>query len=145
MSMDQVPRAEHSHEPEERLEPGVAAVVRVPDMGYARRDQRFAMLMNRFAWEVKPRWFQRRHERRRSLLHFARVLSVKSTGLDLEQKDDVLSLLAVRFEPTDAPAGTIELAFSGGATIRLMVECIEMRLSDLGPAWETGARPVHQV
>ena len=121
------------------------AVLKLGDVSYDAKGGHFVMAMNRFAWEVKPRWFQRRHERRRSLLHFARVLSVKSTGLDLEQKDDVLSLLAVRFEPTDAPAGTIELAFSGGATIRLMVECIEMRLSDLGPAWETGARPVHQV
>jgi hypothetical protein len=121
------------------------AVLKVGDMTYDARRQHFVMAINRFAWEVKPRWFRRRHERRRSLIHFARVSSVKSAGIDLDRKDEVLSLLAIRFEKTEIPAGIVELAFSGGATIRLKVECIEGRLTDLGAAWETGARPVHQV
>jgi hypothetical protein len=121
------------------------AVLKLGDVSYDAKGGHFVMAMNRFAWEVKPRWFRRRHERRRALLHFARVLAVKSAGLDLERKDDVLSLLAIRFEETAAPAGTIELDFAGGATIRLEVECIETRLGDLGPAWETATRPVHQV
>lgn len=121
------------------------AVLKVGDMTYDARRQHFVMAINRFAWEVKPRWFRRRHERRRSLIHFARVSSVKSAGIDLDRRDEVLSLLAIRFEKTEIPAGIVELAFSGGATIRLKVECIEGRLTDLGAAWETGARPVHQV
>jgi hypothetical protein len=121
------------------------AVLKVGDIAYDAAGRHFVLAMNRFAWEVKPRWFRRRHERRRSVLHFARVLSVKSAGLDLQRKEDVLSLLAVRFETTDAPAGMVELLFAGNATIRLEVECIETRLSDLGPAWETGSRPIHQA
>jgi hypothetical protein len=121
------------------------AVLKVGDMTYDARRQHFVMAMNRFAWEVKPRWFRRRHERRRSLVHFARVSSVRSTGIDLGSKDEILSLLAIRFEQTEAPAGMIELAFSGGSTIRLEVECIEGRLTDLGAAWETDVRPAHQV
>ena len=39
----------------------------------------------------------------------------------------MLSLLAVRFEPDEAPAGYVTLTFSGGASIRLEVECIEAR------------------
>jgi len=121
------------------------AVLKVGDMTYDARGQHFVMAMNRFAWEVKPRWFRRRHERRRSLVHFARVLAVKSAGIELDRKDEVLSLLAIRFVETEAPAGIVEIDFSGGATIRLDVECIEGRLSDLGAAWETDVRPVHQV
>lgn len=121
------------------------AVLKVGDMTYDAKGRHFVLAMNRFAWEVKPRWFRRRHERRRSLVHFARVLSVKSAGIDLGRKDEVLSLLAIQFTQTDAPAGFVELDFSGGATIRLEVECIEGRLSDLGAAWETEVRPVHQV
>lgn len=121
------------------------AVLKVGDMTYDARRQHFVMSMNRFAWEVKPRWFKRRHERRRSLIHFARVASVRSTGIDLGRTDEVLSLLAIRFQPTEAPAGIVELDFSGGSTVRLDVECIEGRLTDLGAAWDTGARPVHQV
>ena len=46
------------------------AVIRVADMGYARRDKRFAMLMNRFVWEEEGR----KGQRRRSALHFDKVL-----------------------------------------------------------------------
>ena len=52
----------------------------------------------------------------------------------------MLSLLAIRFVAADAPAGMVELDFSGGATIRLDVECIEARLADLGGAWEASSR-----
>jgi hypothetical protein len=57
----------------------------------------------------------------------------------------VLSLLAITFQPSEAPAGTLSLVFSGGGTVRLDVECIEARLSDLGAAWETGSRPSHEA
>ena len=57
--------------------------------------------------------------------------------------DEVLDLLAIRFEEADAPSGVIELVFAGNATIRLQVECIEAQLSDLGAAWSTDAVPDH--
>ena len=57
----------------------------------------------------------------------------------------MLSLLAISFAATDAPAGTVELVFSGGGAIRLEVECIEARLADLGGAWEASSRPVHKA
>jgi hypothetical protein len=55
----------------------------------------------------------------------------------------VLSLLAVHFEPKEHPGGFITLTFSGGASIRLQVECIEAELTDLGPAWRARSRPQH--
>jgi hypothetical protein len=70
------------------------------------------------------------------------VLAVKSLGI-ARNPDEVLSLLAIRFQPGEAPAGRIELVFSGGGQIALEVECIEARLTDLGGAWEAGARPAH--
>jgi hypothetical protein len=35
------------------------------------------------------------------------------------------------------------LTFSGGASLRLDVECLEAELADLGPSWTTGACPAH--
>jgi len=35
------------------------------------------------------------------------------------------------------------LTFSGGAAIRLGVECIEIELKDLGAAWATKHSPQH--
>lgn len=55
----------------------------------------------------------------------------------------MLNLLAITFEAGDAPSGTIVLTFSGGAALRLEVECIEAQLADLGAAWETPSRPSH--
>jgi hypothetical protein len=79
------------------------------------------------------------------VLYFDRVLSAKATGIDRNKPADVLSLLAVRFAEAEAPAGTVELDFSGGATIRLDVECIEARLADLGGAWEASSLPSHRT
>ena len=55
----------------------------------------------------------------------------------------VLSLLAIRFEPGEAPAGHITLVLAGGGAIRLAVECIEAELRDLGPSWRTVNKPEH--
>jgi len=115
------------------------AVIRVGDMGFARGDRRFALLMNRFAWEDGGRVRQRR----RTALHFDQVLDVKASGIDLNAVDGVLELLAIRFLEADAPAGTVELAFAGGGTVRLAVDCLEARLADLGAAWAARATPVH--
>jgi len=41
------------------------------------------------------------------------------------------------------PDGTVELAFAGGGTIRLAVECLEARMQDLGAAWAAKATPAH--
>jgi Protein of unknown function (DUF2948) len=54
-----------------------------------------------------------------------------------------LSLLAITFETGEAPAGAVTLQFSGGAAIRLNVDCIEAQMKDLGPMWETPSRPGH--
>jgi len=119
------------------------AVVRVGDMGFARADQRFAVLMNRFDWEQREA--RGRGLRKRSALHFDRVLSVAAAGFDLKAQDGVLELLAITFTLTDNPAGHVDLAFAGGATVRLEIECLEARLQDLGAAWAAKAQPHHSL
>jgi len=119
------------------------AVVRVPDMGYAIGDRRFALLMNRYAWEVDGG--RSAGQRRRSGLSFTRVSAVATAGINMNSAEGVLELLDIRFEVTDDPAGIIELRFAGGGTIRLTVECIEARLEDLGAAWAAKAKPEHDA
>lgn len=120
------------------------AVVRVADMGYARADHRFALLMNRFDWETG---LAKRDKgvRKRAALHFDAVQSVVTNGFDPAAPEGVLNLLAILFTPTDGPAGTVELSFAGGGTVRLGVECLEARLSDLGAAWAATAKPGHAL
>ena len=83
--------------------------------------------------------------RRRAALRFERVLGCQSRGIDLASPDQVLNLLAVEFAETDNPSGTVTLTFSGGAALRLTVECLEAELADLGPAWTCAHRPDHPV
>ncbi|KFC68452.1 hypothetical protein FF80_01893 [Devosia sp. LC5] len=119
------------------------AVVRVADMGYARGDRRFALLMNRYDWASdKPRG---KGVRKRAALHFDAVQSVVTAGFDPNAHDGVLNLLAITFIPIDGPAGMVELSFAGGGTVRLGVECLEARLSDLGAAWAAAAKPAHTL
>lgn len=128
------------------------AVGRVGDMAFLPAQKRFALILNRFDWTSAgegSRSGAAEYERRRTALHFERVTAAKTKDLPRHDADSVVNLLAVRFEPAAdpnrAPAGTIELDFSGDATIRLDVECIEAQLSDLGPAWATHNRPEHPM
>ncbi len=119
------------------------AVMKVGDIEFVPGSKLFVLPMYRFAWEAEPNANKAQPERRNSVLHFSRVLSVKLSGIAREKKEDVLSLLAILYTVTDEPAGRIDLVFSGGAAIRLEVECIEARLADLGGAWEAESRPQH--
>ncbi len=124
------------------------AVIRVADLAFAPERGQFTLPMNRFVWERTPPrqgLFRRRseYERRRSVLHFGRVLSARRTGFAQADGDAVLALLALRWTAGEEPSGTIDLVFAGGAAIRLDVECIEAQLTDLGAAWSTPSRPDH--
>ena len=57
----------------------------------------------------------------------------------------MLELLAIQFEPTEAPSGDILIEFAGGATLRASVEVPEVQLTDLGPAWSTERAPRHRL
>lgn len=121
------------------------AVMKIGDLTYRASEKLFVIELNRFVWENKSGFFSRNNERRRSILHFERVTGVRTTGFSRDAKDDVLSLLAIRFEQAaDAPAGVVELTCSGGAAIRLDVEYVEARLTDLGAAWDAQSRPAHK-
>ena len=121
------------------------AVMKVGDLSWRAAERRFVAAINRFVWENRSGLFRHNNERRRSALHFEAVRAVSSTGISRDEPEEVLSLLAVRFEPgAQAPAGTVELIFSGNAAIRLDVDYIEARLADLGAAWETASRPTHK-
>ena len=117
------------------------AQIAVADMTYLPRSKRFAVVGKRFDW-VKAG--AGGCERCSTGFHFERVLRVARTGFE-QTGGGVLNLLAVDFEPTDAPAGHVRLTFSGGAAVRLEVECLEAQMRDLGPRWPCDKQPAHPV
>jgi hypothetical protein len=78
-------------------------------------------------------------------MHFERVLKVARLGFDQHDAGIVLNLLSITFDETDAPAGQVTLTFSGGAAIRLEVECLEAQMRDIGPRWKAKGQPGHQL
>lgn len=119
------------------------AVLKVEDMGLAQADHRFALLINRFDWETAEK--KAAGQRKRAALRFEHVQSVRFAGFDPKAREGVLELLSVRFTPGSAPDGVVTLAFAGGGTVALDVECLEARLHDLGAAWAAKGVPVHVV
>ncbi|MDQ0456948.1 DUF2948 family protein [Rhizobium paknamense] len=121
------------------------AVFKLADVEYTARNGIFTLKANRFVWEENQRK-KRGFERRRAALSIKRVRAVRSVGIDREDREKVLSLLAVAFRQTgEGPEGVIELTCAAGATIALDVECIEVQLADVGGAWETKAKPDHSL
>lgn len=129
------------------------AVVRVQDMAFVKPQSRFALIANRFDWLTAMKRGDRSgsrgkpYERKRAALRFERVERVQLQGFELDDKRRVLALLAIAFSPArdEGPDGCIDLIFSGGASLRLHVECIEAELRDLGAAWATRSKPKHPI
>lgn len=121
------------------------ALMKVGDIAWLKGERRVVIAMNRFAWEQPAGFFRKKAERRNAVLHFEGVSALRAIGVDPARGGDILSLLAIGFQPSEAPAGTVELTFSGGATMRLEVDFIEARLADLGSAWTADSRPRHSV
>lgn len=126
------------------------AVLRVGDLAYLPGERRFAALLNRFDWVMAERGKTPDSQarpgsllRRRAALRFERVSAARVSGITLSDKARALSLLALQFETTAAPAGHVTLIFAGGAAIRLDVECVEAELRDLDAAWAARSAPVH--
>jgi hypothetical protein len=119
------------------------SVVKVADILWRPGENRLVVGLNRFDWEAAACCSDPHYQRRRTALRFDRVLGCKCRNLKPAERDAVLNLLAVEFTETAAPSGIVTLHFSGGAALRLEVECLECELADLGPTWNTVTCPAH--
>lgn len=121
------------------------SVFKLKDVSFDRKHGQFLLSANRFVWERTARKGQP-SERCRSVLALKRVGNVRSFGFNRDNKDQVLSLLAVQFTQNgEGPDGTVELTLSGGGAIALDVECIEAQLADVSGGWETASQPHHSL
>ena len=116
------------------------AVLKFADLNFNAKRRRFALVANRFAWDD-----QQQKQRRRTGLHFDHVKSVQKQGFKNVGPGTILSLLAISFTGVDDLAGHITLAFSAGHLLRLDVECLDVAMADIGPAWETSHIPAHET
>lgn len=123
------------------------AVVDAADIGWARRHRRFALVVNRFRWEdaAAAERQGRPFERVRALLSIEDVQAARATGIDPRDRDLVLSLLALVFEPGEDGTGRLRLILAGDGEIALEVEALDVSLVDVTRPYEapSGRRPSH--
>jgi hypothetical protein len=122
------------------------AIFPITEMAWRAGQRRFALLLNRFRWEDEG---QGRHapERVQALLVIDNVLGVASNGIDRADKDLILSLLTVSFEPAEDGAGHVILTLAGDGAIRLSVEALEVTLRDVTRPYvaPSGKAPSHRL
>jgi hypothetical protein len=116
------------------------AVGQIGDIAYEAVERRLTLVLNRFRWETDAPTA----ERVRTALQFGSVLAVKARNLKRDQPDAIVELLAVDFEPGEAPGGGVLLHFAGGGDFHLEVECIDVVMADLSDPWPTKHAPTHE-
>jgi len=118
------------------------AEIKVADVHWRPGEKRLVLAVDRFDWPAAIAAVPELR-RCRAALRFERVLACKCKNVNPAGKDQVLNLLAVEFAESNPPGGAVTLTFSGGATLRLDVECLEVELADLGPIRVANCCPSH--
>lgn len=125
------------------------AVLPVTEMTWDRKARRFAVLLNRFRWEDRAaaEAAKRPVERVRSLLVVEDVLAVRTQGIDRRDKDMVLSLLSLGWEPGADGTGRLVLTLAGDGAVGVEVEALDVALRDVTRPYRapSGKVPSHDL
>lgn len=106
------------------------AIFPAVEMTWRARQRRFAVLLNRFRWEDGGAG-RRTPERVQSLLVVDEVQKVASQGVSRGDKDVILSLLSLTFEPDEDGTGRLVLTLAGDGAISVDVEALDVTLKDV--------------
>jgi hypothetical protein len=123
------------------------AVLSLADVTWDRKARRFAALVNRFRWEDKEAAAaeKRPFERVRAMLVVGDVLAVRSQGIDPREKDTVVSILSLDWQPGADGTGRLILVLAGDGAIALEVEALDLHLRDVTRPYRapSGKAPRH--
>src|ERR1700760_2240219 len=107
------------------------AVAKIGDINYEAKARLLTIAFNRYCWESGG------STRVRSALQLGGVLKVQARRIRRGARDAVLEVLAVSFDPGEAPGGLITVSCAGGGDLRADVECIDAVLADVSEPWPT--------
>lgn len=116
------------------------AVARIGDIQWERKERRLTIAVNRFRWEAPAE----SGERVRAAVQLGGVMAVRARNLRPDATEAVVQLLAVTFQPGEAPGGMVTFAFADGADLAAEVECIDAALADLSAPWSVTHTPEHK-
>jgi len=125
------------------------AVFTAADMRWDRRRRRLDLLINRFRWEdwMAAERAGRPFERVRAVLTCGDVRGVASQGVVPGDRDTVLSVLTLEFQPGEDGTGALVLVLAGDGAVRVSVECLDLALTDVTRPYRapSGKMPRHPV
>jgi Protein of unknown function (DUF2948) len=109
------------------------AVFPITEMAYDAKRRRFGLLVSRFRWEDRgaAEAAGRAYERVRAMLAIEDVLRVRTSGIDRADREVILSVLTMAFQPGPDGTGTLTLTLAGDGAIALDLEALEVRLEDV--------------
>lgn len=103
------------------------AVATVGEASFLKGHCRFAALVNRFRWEGPTRT----PERVRSVLVFENARAVRAQGIDPRDRDMVISILSLSWEPGEDGTGRVLVTLAGDGVIAVECEALEVILQDV--------------
>ena len=109
------------------------AVLPATEMRWDRKGRTLALFVNRFRWEdlATAEKNARPYERTRALLVISDVVHVASQRIDRTDKDIILSVLSLSWEPAADGAGRVTVTLAGDGAIAADVECLDLTLKDM--------------
>jgi hypothetical protein len=121
------------------------SIVFMENIASLKKNQIFLMQLSRFMWEDVEKGVFRKNKRIRTILKFENVIEVNSRNISQKKINKFLDFLAI--ESNQLPDGNYEMKLicSGGSTIRIVSEVIEVTLDDQGEPWDTKNKPKHKV
>ncbi len=118
------------------------AVFPACEVAWRGRERRFAVLLNRFRWE--DHMPSHGPERVQALLVIDEAQKVQSQGVPRGDKDVVLSLLSLEFEPGEDGTGRVVLTLAGDGAIAVDVEALDVTLKDVTRPYNAPSNTVPQ-
>ena len=130
------------------------AIIPGADMEFNRKTNQFILVGNRFCWEIQPldgvtsSDGKPVHERRLCGICIRHVTAVQHHNWPDMPQDTLFNLLALRYVDMAKNEGKgvgLQFDFSGGSSLRLLKDEIDITLADLDAGHPTSLQPAHDV
>ncbi|MDA9649800.1 DUF2948 family protein [bacterium] len=130
------------------------AIIPGADMEFNRKTNQFIIVANRFCWEIQPldgvtsSDGKPIYERRLCGICIRHVTAVQHHNWPDMRQDALFNLLALSYVDMAKNEGEsvgLQFEFSGGSSLRLLTDDIDITLADLDVGYPTSLQPAHDV
>ena len=121
------------------------SIAAVRNMVFLKKNRIFVMIVNRFMWEDVEKGALRKNKRIKCAIKFEEVTDVKSQNINQKNKNKILECLAIKCSSSFDETYNIKIYFSGGGTITMISDVIDIVLDDLGKPWNVKHVPIHKI